>query len=110
MPFDPLELADHFKKHRADFTVLTDRDYEAMADHFFASPPAPHVMECIRTRGDVIRYDTITTEYAVRSSAGIIRTYFKPVPCSSIQAGAPRVPCHNFVDNVAYFRYTCTSW
>ncbi len=107
MPFDPLELADHFRKHRADFTVPTDRDYEALAERFLANPAAPYLMECIRRSGDVVRYNTVTTEYAVRSSTGIIRTYFKPVPCSSIAAGAPRVPCQNYVDNLAYFRATC---
>jgi pyocin large subunit-like protein len=81
MPFDPLELADHYRKHRADFAVLTASDYEAMAERFLASPPVPTILECTRTLGDVVRYDTITMEYGVRSSAGIIRTYFKPVPC-----------------------------
>jgi pyocin large subunit-like protein len=108
MPFDPLELADHYAKHRADFVVFTEKEYEAMADRFMAGPLAPHLMECTRRNLDIIRYDTITTEYAVCTSAGIIRTYFKPVPCASIPMGGPRVPCHNYIDNVAYFRVTCT--
>jgi pyocin large subunit-like protein len=108
MPFEPLELADHYRKHRADFAVSTAADYEAMAERFLASPLAPNLLECARTMGDVVRYDTMTMEYGVRSNAGIIRTYFKPAPCSSISRGARKIPCHPYADNIAYFKVSCT--
>jgi pyocin large subunit-like protein len=108
MPFDPLELADHFARHHADFAVSTDTDYEDMAERFLDAPRTPQLMECTRGNRDIVRYDTITTEYAVRTSTGIIRTYFKPVPCSSIPAGAPPVRCHKYLNNISYFRVTCT--
>lgn len=110
MPFDPLELPIHYARHRTDFAVATDKEYERLAEHFLARPPAPHLLECKRGGGDFTRYDTITREYIVRSGGGAIRTYFKPVPCSSIPAGLPRVRCHGYVDNIEYFNKKCLEW
>ena len=90
MPFDPLELADHFRKHRADFNVSSDKQYEVLADRFLASPIKSTQMECVRQNGDRIRYDMNTRELGVISRAGVIRTYFKPRPC----AGLVRYACH----------------
>jgi hypothetical protein len=90
MPFDPLELADHFRKHRADFNVSSDKQYEVLADRFLASPIKSTQMECVRQNGDRIRYDMNTRELGVISTAGVIRTYFKPRPC----AGLVRYACH----------------
>jgi pyocin large subunit-like protein len=101
MPFDPLELADHFRKHRGDFNVSSDKQYEALADQFLAGTRKATQVECVRRKGDRVRNDTITTEMAVISKSGVTRTYFKPRPCASLPPTAPRVPCHLFVDNVA---------
>jgi len=110
MPFDPSELPIHWARHRIDFAVLTDKDYERLAEQFLAKPQAPHILECTRSLGDLIRYDTITTEYAVLARGGAIRTYFKPVPCSSIPAGLPKVRCHGYANNIEYFNNTCLEW
>jgi pyocin large subunit-like protein len=107
MPFDPLKLADHFNKHRADFQVSSDNDYEALADGFASRQRHPKLMECRRKMGDFIRYDGMTEEYAVLSGAGVIRTYFKPVPCASLPPSVPRPNCDNQVDNLTYFRKEC---
>jgi len=110
MPFDPVDLPIHYARHRTDFGVATDKEYEVLAEQFLARPPAPHLLECDRSKGDFARYDTITTEYVVRSSVGLIRTYFKPRPCSSIPVGLPRTRCHGYADNLEYFRVTCLQW
>ena len=90
MPFDSLELRRHYAKHAVDFGASTPLDYERLADQFMTKPKTVDVQECIRTRGDLVRHDVVTTEYAVKSSGGLIRTYFKPRPCSSLPAEVPK--------------------
>jgi pyocin large subunit-like protein len=101
--FDGIELSIHFYKHRADFVVRTERDYELEAERFLLSPMRPTLLECNRTGGDLVRYDTATEEFAVLSNTGLIRTYYKPVPC--IVRLVPS--CHGEPDNIQYFRKTC---
>lgn len=107
MPFDPQELSDHFNKHGREFSASTDKDYEAMADQFSTMPRHVKMLECKRIQGDLVRYDTLTDEFVVVSRAGFIRTYFKAVPCSSLPPRAPRLNCHNEIDNQTYFRKEC---
>lgn len=78
--FDPAELPDHFTKHGAEFGAATAQIYEQMADIFFGGPTPATTHECVRSRGDVVRYDTGTDEFGVVDRNGIIRTYFKPDP------------------------------
>ena len=108
LPFDPSQRAKHHAKHGREFSAPSVTDYEVLADQFLASPLRPEMLECIRRiSGDRIRYDRLTTEFAVQSSAGITRTYFKPRPCSSIPWGQPHVDCHGFVTNEDYFKDAC---
>lgn len=105
LQFDRAELTDHFDKHRGDFAVANELEYEREAERFLVSPGRPTLLECNRTGGDLLRYDTATEEFAVLSSAGIIRTYFKPVPCV-----VRRVQfCHGEADNRQYFLKACRS-
>jgi pyocin large subunit-like protein len=101
--FDPSELADHYAKHGADFPVSDDRQYEAQAAQFLVGPRRASLLECFRSGGDLVRYDAATEEFGVLSGNGVIRTYYKPVPCR-----VRMVPfCHGEVDNIQYFRRTC---
>lgn len=111
VPFDPLQLAVHYARHRPDFAGATVTDYEVSADQFLAKPHGPEILDCIRPFGrDRVRYDTLTTEFAVQSAAGLTRTYFKARPCSSIPPGLPRVRCHGFATNEDYFNSECLKW
>ena len=62
--------------------------------------------ECRRKKGDVLRYDPTTEEFGVVSSAGIIRTYFKPIPCASLPPMI-RHNCHGLPSNIEYFKTEC---
>jgi hypothetical protein len=60
----------------------------------------------------VIRFDPISDEYGVVDRTGTVRTYFKPVPCSVLNASV-RVAtrqagkCHSSTDNLSYFNTEC---
>jgi hypothetical protein len=65
-----------------------------------------------RSKGDVLRYDPMTEEYGVLSTAGLIRTYFKPLPCIKLpipMRAAVRMKgkCHPQTDNKEYFNAEC---
>jgi hypothetical protein len=107
MPFDPLLLPIHFAKHQRDFQVNIDRAYEALADAFVTGAISPSIMLCNRKNGDLLRYDIVTQEFAVVSGPGTVRAYFKPVPCSSLPIGVPKIDCHGHRDNVTYFQVEC---
>ncbi len=105
LQFDRAELAIHFAKHSGDFSSINALAYEQEAERFLLSPKRPSLLECSRIGGDVVRYDTATEEFAVLSNTGIIRSYYKPVPCV-----VRRVQfCHGEADNVQYFLKTCES-
>lgn len=55
--------------------------------------------QCTRRSGDTVRYKIATKEFAVATAAGILRTYFKPVPCFLLPAGST-ADCHRFPDNL----------
>ena len=43
---DTTERAGHFGKHRKDFSVTSDQEYERWADRFLGEPLAKEVLEC----------------------------------------------------------------
>lgn len=100
--FETRELARHHAKHAHHFPVNNATEYEHSAAHFLIKVKGPTIVECRRKEGDIVRYDTATEEFGVLSSLGIIRTYFKPVPC---RAAPP--PCHGHRDNLEYFKNEC---
>ncbi len=95
--FHPASLGDHFDKHKRDFGVATEQEYEALADTFLGAPCPPDVLECTRiSSGDIIRFKETTDEYGVLSRTNVIRTFFKP---------KPRI--HRLRNNLEYFRAEC---
>lgn len=99
-------MAIHHAKHQSDFPGLTPAQYEALADAFLQRPSSSSFKECNRKRGDFLRYDMVTGEFAVLSNNGVIRTYFKPVPCATLPPSA-RVRCHGYSSNLDYFNAEC---
>jgi len=98
----------HFAKHANDFNVANVDEYGALAVTFLSrSDVGQNLKECRRKKGDRLRYDITTSEFGVISSGDVIRTYFKPVPCNSLPATAPRRRCHGHTDNIAYFEFEC---
>lgn len=109
------QLNRHFSEHGADLGASNANDYEQSADGFLGSTLPSGVHECKRKQGDTIRYDPQTQEYGVLDSKGIIRTYFKPVPCSSLRASVRAAVrqagrCHGHANNFLYFQSECKRW
>lgn len=110
-----LELMQHYADHGAEFAVATAAGYAAMADAFWVDPKPPQVLECRRSRGDLMRFDTITETIGVVDSKSVIRTFFRPVPCASLPA-AQRAAisllgrCHDHANNLLYFQAECSRW
>jgi pyocin large subunit-like protein len=107
-----IQLNRHFVEHGADFGASNAQEYEEAADAFLAGTMHVTTRECTRTKGDIIRYDQQTQAYGILDSRGIIRTYFKPVPCSTISASARHAirlsgRCHQYRDNFLYFQSEC---
>ncbi len=107
MPFHPRELLKHFIKHGMEFQAATDKQYEALADRFMTGPLHQNVKQCKRKGGDILRYDVVTEEFGILASHGLLRTYYKPVPCWRLPAGST-ADCHPYRDNLTYFKFECT--
>jgi hypothetical protein len=112
--FESLEqLNRHFSEHGDDFRVGTAAEYEQMADVFLTGDKPESVHECARACGTKLRYDPASEAFGILDAGGVIRTYFKPVPCSSL-SGAIREAkklagrCHPCANNLIYFRTECT--
>jgi hypothetical protein len=90
------EYQDHCLRHRVEVGAKDCPDYENKALEFLTQPPTSSMHECKRIHGDVVRYDSITDEFAVFSFDGFIRTYFKPT-----------VAWHGLASNLAYFGQEC---
>ena len=73
------ELTDHFDRHKDEFGVTTEQEYLALADTFCGGPLNTLLMfECTRKRdGNILRYNTSTDEFGVRTPDNYIITYFK---------------------------------
>lgn len=109
------QLGLHFGKHGAEFGAGSPQEYEQLADIFLVGALRASVHECRRAGGDVVRFDPASDEYGVVDGAGVIRTYFKPVPCSTLAASV-RVAarqsgkCHSSADNLSYFYLECSKY
>src|SRR5713226_6867877 len=109
------QLNRHFNEHGADFGTSNAREYEESADAFLGGALPSNIHQCTRKGGDMIRYDPQTQTYGVLDSGGIIRTYFKPVPCSSLPASVRSAlkqagRCHGHSNNFLYFQSECKRW
>ncbi|MFH1533848.1 MAG: transglutaminase domain-containing protein [Nitrospirota bacterium] len=93
-------LNSHFIDHGADFNAVDASDYLNKANRFFSSLDS-NILVKIRkkdtgfggSKGDIIKYDPLTDEFAVLSQDGFFRTYFKPVPLLN----------HKYNTNLEYF-------
>lgn len=114
--FDPKERERRFISHGSDFGALDAAEYEQIADAFLGEPKPPHVAECVRKLGDVLRFDPATDTFGVLDASGLIRTFFKPVPCSSVVPESKRSAlreagrCHRHPNNLLYFKSVCARW
>jgi len=71
-------LTNHFEKHANEFGDITKEQYLSKAQNFADSIADGNVLTNVRANGDVIIYNKAKNEFAVKTSEGIIRTYFKP--------------------------------
>lgn len=106
------ELRRHFKLHGDDFRVGTADEYERMADLFLGSRKPEGVHECVRKNGSTLRYDPESDAFGVLDTQMIVRTCFKPVPCSLLaglvrDAARSAGRCHGYGSNFAYFKVEC---
>ena len=104
--FDVGELAIHHARHGFQFPGKSDVEYEKLAERFLLSQPGPTTMECLRSAGDRIRYDTLTEEFGVMSKQGKIRSYFYATPCWTL-TDKTRGRCHGYSDNITCFNERC---
>jgi hypothetical protein len=111
----PAQLGRHFAQHGAEVGAASIAEYEQLADAFLGDAKSPDVQECFRPRGDCVRFNPSTDEYGVIDNGGIIRTYFKPIPCTSLPTSiraAIRMAgrCHGQPSNLLYFQSECNRW
>lgn len=74
----PRRLADHFRKHGAEFEGLTQADYLRAAQTLRDRPLDGAVLELARSDRTVSRYDRKTGTFLAFDVDGTIRTFFKP--------------------------------
>lgn len=106
----------HYEQHGQDFGANSPEEYARMAAEFLTGTSPNHVLECIRSQGDAVRFDPTTDAYGVLDANGVIRTFFKPVPCISVRSALERDAlrrtgrCHRHPDNTTYFWKECERW
>jgi len=102
-----------FSKHGSEFGASNPEEYERMADGFLGGPAPTGVLEGYRPEGDVLRYDPNTGMFGILDRGRTIRSFYKPVPCSSIHDPILRRiaidsgMCHGHPDNLSYFQSEC---
>jgi len=106
------QLNRHFQEHGNDFGASNPNEYEQLADAFLGKGTTATVHECTRRCGMKLRYDPVDESFGIIGSDDVIKTFFKPVPCSSLpgalretrkQAGR----CHPCANNLVYFKAEC---
>jgi pyocin large subunit-like protein len=106
------QLNRHFTEHGDDFSASSAIEYEEMADIFLGGDKPETVHECARPEGTRLRYDRSSEAFGVLGLDGTIRTYFKPIPCSSLPGAARESArqsgrCHPHANNLVYFKSEC---
>ena len=71
-------LDSHYDKHGSEFGNITKDEYLQGANDLINST-SDDILTKTRANGDIIYYNPLTNEFAVKSADGYIRTYFKPV-------------------------------
>jgi pyocin large subunit-like protein len=75
--FAPGQLEAHYKKHKNEFSNITQQEYLSNARLLLNSAPSRDILEKRRSNGDVLHYRVSSGEFAVMAKDGHIRTYFK---------------------------------
>lgn len=75
--FLPGQLEAHYLKHGYQFGNITQEQYLESARLLLNAKPGKDVLLKKRSNGDILRYKVNTGEFAVMTSEGRIRTYFK---------------------------------
>jgi hypothetical protein len=106
------QLSLHFQAHGNDFDASSADAYETMAISFMNRILSAQMRECCRPQGDRIRFDTNTDAFCIIDNTGIVRTYYKPVPCASLPAESRNTMrlaglCHCHASNQEYFEAEC---
>jgi filamentous hemagglutinin len=105
---NPIKRFEHFYDHGNEVGASDERSYEFMAERFLIDPRPVHVMECLRSGGDILRFNPATDEFGILAWDGSIRTYFKPVPCVNLPPSLLGIKrCHNLTSNLDYFKREC---
>jgi hypothetical protein len=106
------QLRRHFSEHGHDFGARNANEYEQMADLFLGGNKPEGMHECVQNSGARLRYDPVSEAFGVLGTQGIIGTYFKPVPCSSLPGAIRETTrktgrCHRYANNLVYFKAEC---
>lgn len=106
------QLKRHFAEHGGDFGASDADDYQRLADTFLGGDKPDTVHECVRPSGARLRYDPTSEAFGVLDAGRIIRTYYKPIPCSRVpmherEATRQAGRCHTAANNLAYFNSEC---
>jgi pyocin large subunit-like protein len=75
---DPGHLAEHFRKHGAEFGPRSAAEYLRQAQQLRDRPVGGTVLEATRHDGTVTRFDRNSGAFLAFESDGIIRTFFRP--------------------------------
>lgn len=101
VPFaSPYLLQIHFERHRHEFGVTSEQEYERMADRFMSQPSNPDLFDgtCAMPRGngehDRLRLHGRTNWFGVAYGLLTVRTLFVQNHREIREAGGPRA----FVD------------
>lgn len=107
----PTLLTIHFGWHGATVGATDEQDYEQKAKAFLeADITNTTILEHTRSRGDVVRYNPTTEEFAIASATGHIRTYYIPIPQLLAPTGTNSRITHTHQTNYDYYLYCCTQW
>jgi pyocin large subunit-like protein len=106
------ETNRHYQEHGDDFGFPNPEAYEDAADLFLGGAKPLDVYECTRRCGYILRYDANTEAFGIIDKDGIIRTYYKPIPCAKVpfaerQAAVSAGRCHKYPSNLVYFKMEC---
>jgi pyocin large subunit-like protein len=75
-------LADHFRRHGADFAARTADDYAEAASNFLRRSQAERLPTKIDAQGVIRVYDPTTNTFGAYNPSGTTRTFYKPNPAT----------------------------
>jgi hypothetical protein len=76
-----LHRSDHFSAHGQRLGVLTEEEYEILADNFLGPLISSTTRQHKRSwNGDLVRYDEVADVFAVLDRDGFIKTCYRPDP------------------------------